>query len=125
MQGRECHERSSCVRTALSLERCLFAVADEHVSSELKKQIMSARLATKLTQAQLAQVRGCRSFVSLRRVYCSCGFNRHMLRGGPACLRILAGRWAADAVQGLFSRCSAEVVVIYATSEQHLDAPRR
>ena len=30
--------------------------ADETVSSELKKQIMSARLAKKLTQAQLAQV---------------------------------------------------------------------
>jgi hypothetical protein len=44
----------------------LFCVtADEKVSTELKKQIIQARTAKKLTQAQLAQVRGC-----MRANYC-------------------------------------------------------
>jgi hypothetical protein len=33
-------------------------IADEKVSTELKKQIVQARTAKKLTQAQLGQVRG-------------------------------------------------------------------
>jgi hypothetical protein len=35
------------------------ALADERVSTELKKQIVQARTAKKLTQAQLGQVRNC------------------------------------------------------------------
>jgi hypothetical protein len=39
------------------IEHCHVVLADERVSTELKKQIVQARTAKKLTQAQLGQVR--------------------------------------------------------------------
>lgn len=58
--------------THVLMHALLYMHADDRVSTELKKQIIQARTAKKLTQAQLAQVRATRAFGPFNVVTVSC-----------------------------------------------------